>query len=745
MKQLLLFLVGIFGCLHSSYAYTVKGKVSAQGSPVSFATIGFQQLQKTTLSNEKGEFELSNLPAGKYYLQVSMVGFERAKVLVQTEKEEFIPIELKSLNTTLNELTISGTMREVSKSSSPVPVEIYGHQFFKKSPSSSLFQSLQMINGVQATLNCNVCNTGDIHINGLDGPYTLVLIDGMPIISALSTVYGLSGIPNGMIEKVEVVKGPAASLYGSEAVGGLINVITKSPDKSPRLNANYFVSSYQEHNLDIGVAARFGKVSALLSGNYFSFQNRVDVNKDNFTDITLQERFSLFGKLAFQRTKNRQTTLAARLYYEDRMGGELNYNKSFRGGDSVYGESIYTKRFELLASHPFLIGSLPFKYQLSYNFHDQNSAYGANFFIAQQWSAFNQLLLEKKWGLRHQSLFGLALRYSNYTDNAPLGSQAEEYKKMLIPGVFAQDEIALSTSQTLLLGARLDHYNLHGFIFSPRVNYKINFGPNQSLRLSAGNGFRVVNIFTEDHAALSGARDVIIANNIKPEKSWNVNANFTRWQNFSMGFFEWDFSAFYTWFGNKIVPDYLTDPSKIFYNNLNGFAISKGLTLNTELSLVIPLKVNAGFTLMSVYNVNTDSLGKQEKQVQMHAPKFSGTYQISYTFKQLNLVVDYTAQVYGPMRLPVVPNDFRPEYSPWFALHNLQVTKKWNGGLEAYVSVRNLGNFLPSNPILRWWDPFDKTAGDTQTNPNGYMFDPSYNYAPMQGRNFVLGLRYALK
>jgi outer membrane receptor for ferrienterochelin and colicins len=326
-----------------------------------------------------------------------------------------------------------------------------------------------------------------------------------------------------------------------------------------------------------------------------------------------------------------------------------------------------------------------------------------------------------------------------------LGSQAEEYKKMLIPGVFAQDEIALSTSQTLLLGARLDHYNLHGFIFSPRVNYKINFGPNQSLRLSAGNGFRVVNIFTEDHAALSGARDVIIANNIKPEKSWNVNANFTRWQNFSMGFFEWDFSAFYTWFGNKIVPDYLTDPSKIFYNNLNGFAISKGLTLNTELSLVIPLKVNAGFTLMSVYNVNTDSLGKQEKQVQMHAPKFSGTYQISYTFKQLNLVVDYTAQVYGPMRLPVVPNDFRPEYSPWFALHNLQVTKKWNGGLEAYVSVRNLGNFLPSNPILRWWDPFDKTAGDTQTNPNGYMFDPSYNYAPMQGRNFVLGLRYALK
>ncbi len=745
MKQIIVLIVWLLFNNEQSYSFIIKGRIVSNGSPISFATVGIPSLQKATLSNEKGEFELNNIPAGKHILQVSMIGYERAKVLVQTEREEFLEIELKALNTTLNELTISGTMREITKSASPVPVEIYGHQFFKKSPSSSLFQSLQMINGVQPTLNCNVCNTGDIHINGLDGPYTLVLIDGMPIISALSTVYGLSGIPNGMIEKVEVVKGPAASLYGSEAVGGLINVITKSPDKSPRLSANYFVSTYNEHNLDLGMAHKFGKVSTLISGNYFSFQNRVDVNKDNFTDLTLQDRFSIFGKLAISRKQNLQTTLASRLYYEDRMGGELNYSPTFRGGDSVYGESIYTKRFELLMSHPFKLGSQLFKYQLSYNFHDQNSAYGVNFFIAQQWSAFNQLLYEKKWNVRHQTLLGAALRYTNYSDNAPLGSQANEYKKMLIPGIFLQDEISLTASQTLLLGARIDHYNLHGIIFSPRANYKLNIGPNQSLRLSVGNGFRVVNIFTEDHAALSGAREVVISNNIKPEKSWNVNANFIRWQNFSFGYFEWDFSAFFTWFGNKIVPDYLTDASKIYYNNLNGYAISKGVTLNTEFSFIIPLKINAGFTLMNVYNMNQDSLGNQEKQVQMHAPKFSGTYQISYNFKRLNLLLDYTSQLYGPMRLPIVPNDYRPEYSPWFALHNFQITKKWSKGFEVYASVRNLGDFLPKNPILRWWDPFDKTAGDIKTNPNGYMFDPSYNYAPMQGRNLVFGLRLTIK
>lgn len=91
-----------------------------------------------------------------------------------------------------------------------------------------------MVNGVQPQLNCNVCNTGDIHINGMEGPYTMITIDGMPIVSSLSTVYGLSGIPNSMVQRIEVVKGPASTLYGSEAVGGLINIITKDPSTSPR-------------------------------------------------------------------------------------------------------------------------------------------------------------------------------------------------------------------------------------------------------------------------------------------------------------------------------------------------------------------------------------------------------------------------------------------------------------------------------------------------------------------------------
>src|SRR5574343_265762 len=152
----------------------------------------------------------------------------------------------------LEEVVISGTLKPVSRLETPVPVEIYTTAFLKKNPTSNVFEALQNVNGVRPQLNCNICNTGDIHINGLEGPYTLVTIDGMPIVSALSTVYGLSGIPNALIDRIEIIKGPASTLYGSEAVGGLINIITKSPQNAPLISVDFFTTSWLENNLDLG-------------------------------------------------------------------------------------------------------------------------------------------------------------------------------------------------------------------------------------------------------------------------------------------------------------------------------------------------------------------------------------------------------------------------------------------------------------------------------------------------------------
>lgn len=221
----------------------------------------------------------------------------------------------------MDEVVITGTMRAVTRHSSPVPVEVYTPKFFMKNPSPSIFDALQMVNGVRPQLNCNICNTGDIHINGLEGPYTMILIDGMPIVSSLASVYGLAGIPNSLVERIEVVKGPASSLYGSEAIGGLINVITKTPSSAPLLSVDVSATGWKEYNTDIGLKYHAGhKMTGLLGINYFKYGNPVDNNHDHFTDVTLQDRISFFNKLSWKRKGDRFANLAVRYVYEDRWG-----------------------------------------------------------------------------------------------------------------------------------------------------------------------------------------------------------------------------------------------------------------------------------------------------------------------------------------------------------------------------------------------------------------------------------------
>ena len=182
------------------------------------------------------------------------MGFLPKKILINSQNQDLGVIVLGADNS-LEEVIISGNLKPVNRMESTIPVEVYSPAFLQQNPSPNLFEGIQFINGIRPQINCSVCNTGDIHINGLEGPYTFVLIDGMPIVSSLASVYGLNGIPNGMVEKVEIIKGPAGTLYGSQAVGGLINVITKLPEYSPRFFSDVYGTSWEEFNADLGFSS----------------------------------------------------------------------------------------------------------------------------------------------------------------------------------------------------------------------------------------------------------------------------------------------------------------------------------------------------------------------------------------------------------------------------------------------------------------------------------------------------------
>lgn len=763
MKKILVLLLGL------SYlnGWTqLRGKVTDGEQVIAGATIFVPSVNQGVITDLSGNFVVNDLPKGDYTIVISYVGFLPQKIRVEVKND---PIDLETIllesDASLDEVIISGNLTPVNRLKSTIPVEIYSPAFIQQNPSPSLFEGLQYINGIRPQINCSVCNTGDIHINGLEGPYTFVLIDGMPIVSSLASVYGLNGIPTGMIEKIEIIKGPSGTLYGSQALGGLINVITKLPEYTPKFFSDVYGTSWEEFNADLGFSGKMNdKVDFLTGINGFIYDNPLDNNGDNFTDVTQQKRFSIFQKFTWQPSVTKKGSLAIRYLYEDRWGGELDWTTANRGGSEIYGESIYTNRFEIIGLQHI---SKQWEVQYSFTNHHQDSFYGDMAFVAKERIGFIQGVWRKESD-KHQWLAGLSTRYNWYDDNtaATLDLTINQPNRYWLPGIFIEDEIAIKEQHKLLLGMRIDHHPNHGLITTPRAGYKINFDDQTLIRLNAGTGFRVVNIFTEDHAALTGARDLVIEEELAPEQSYNINLNFYKKIYTSKGWIlGLETALWHTYFTNQILPDFDSNPNQIRYDNLSGYAVSQGGSLNIEATYG-QFRAQIGSTFLDVF---TKENGTKTRPV--FTEKWSATWAITAPLWSETFTVDYTGNLYGSMRLPLLGElDPRNEFSPVWSIQNIKLSYKKNNNWNFFLGVKNLLNWTPAknNPFLiaRSQDPFDREVeittaenisaalpgtspqiGDVlpiPSNPFGLSFDPTYIYAPNQGRRFFIGLNYSL-
>ena len=227
-----------------------------------------------------------------------------------------------------------------------------------------------------------------------------------------------------------------------------------------------------------------------------------------------------------------------------------------------------------------------------------------------------------------------------------------------------------------------------------------------------------------------------------------------------------DASAWYSHFTNQIIPDYDSDPNKIIYKNLDGYAASQGVTLNLELNSGHRFKSLLGVTLQEVKKTETGIDGKKTSIQPVLTEKWSGTWALTYQLPAAGMTIDYTGNIYGPMRLPLLSaNDPRPASSPVWSIQNIQVSKLLGKKVEVFGGIKNLLNWTPAKNtpfiIARSDDPFDKKIdynGDgkvdtdangnvlvTTENPYGLTFDPAYVYAPNQGLRVFAGVRFNIK
>jgi len=707
-----------------------------------------------------GIYYLKDLEPGEHQVLVSHVGHisEKREVLVKAGETTTLNFVLSS-SAMLDEIVVTGTMKPTFVSRSPVKIDVVTSEQFDlylPSAASSIIESVQLVNGVQEVIDCGVCYTNSISVNGLPGSYTAILMDGTPIYGSLASVYGLNGIPNMIIDRFEVIKGPNSTLYGSDAVAGVINVITKNPSEQPMFSADVMTTTMEEVFANIAFAPELGKSNGYVGLNVNYVNNYQDINDDGFGDGVNSDVISLFSKFNIYRPSDKIFTIAAKYYYEDRRNGVEAFVKDrayrqLRGDDQIYGESIYTNRVELFGTYA-LNTSQSMKIDYSLSNHLQDSYYGSDRYEASQQIAFTNFT----WSFdhkRHDFLIGSTLRYDAYDDTTVAteviddnGDVINNPNNQFVPGIFGQDEFRASEKFTALGGLRLDYHNKHGMIAAPRLNLKYKSSDWTTFRFNFGTGFKVVNLFTEDHAFVLGQRDVLILEDLEPESSYNFSLNYNQVYTGLGGSGSLDMEAFYTHFTNKIIPNY-DQQGLIIYENTDGWARTLGVSASINHNFKFPLSFNLGVNFLNSTQTEEDENGIPITEDLLLAPRMSGVFTANYRLPNQRITLAYTAQYTGVMALPEVydldangiPLDTpRSLESEPFSLHQIQVTKIFNNSYSLYLGINNLFNYVQRESQLVGYDDPNYAPGFSP------YFDTSYVYAPNHGREFYIGFKLDL-
>jgi len=474
-----------------------------------------------------------------------------------------------------------------------------------------------------------------------------------------------------------------------------------------------------------------------------------DYNDDGFGDDINFDRFSLFNKWDIFRKSKKKFIINSRYYFEDRRNGvedfmlKDNYKK-LRGSKTVYGESIKTYRFELFGKYEFDFLD-DFELNYSYSKHDQNSFYGSDFYKAKQEILFSQFTLKRKFS-KHDMLYGLSFRNNIYDDNTSATEQLidgiifNQSSNQFTPGIFIQDQYSPSNKLSIISGLRVDNYKDHGSIFSPSLHLKYNPSEWLSFRLNAGTGFRVVNLFSEDHAFVTGQREVKILEELQPERSKSIILNSNYIYSGLSGTGNLDLDIFYTHFSNKIIPSY-QDIRYIIYKNSKGYAYTKGLSgaWNHTFLNGIAFTLNFNHQIAKYYESNTISNIE-------HSPNWTASLNFKIPINKrwsLNTSSNFT----GEMQLPVVfdmssdgeLSKFpRPVRSNPFSIHNINISGELNNNHEIYFGLLNVLNFRQKESSLVAFNDPNHIKGFSP------FFDTSYVYAPNQGVEFFIGYKFNL-
>ncbi len=765
MRRILTFLVTVL-LLGRAEAQTgaLSGKVMAESQGLTFATVSIQQMQLGAATDSIGNYRIENIPAGTYKVVATSLGYRKLEKTIIIKDNEFtvLDFELNSMMASLDQVVVTGTRTAKRRTNSPVIVNLINSKTLDQVVAINLSDGLKYQSGLRVETDCQTCNYTQLRINGLQGGYSQILVNSRQIFSPLMGLYGMEQMPTNMIEKIEVVRGGVSALYGSSAIGGTVNIITKLPVKNSYEITNT-LQSIKGQTTDNIISGNISMLNDAKNAGVSLFINNrkrglYDANGDNFSELPSLKDNTFGANLFFKPASNHKLELSLSSIYEYRFGGE-NVKKP-----------AYMARQSEERTHNILMASAD--YTINFN-DDKNSVsfyYGGQKTDRQHYTGIipddslekkiffanppygNSDVVTHQGGVQFNNKFarflggkavlttGVEYVYDKVFDeieayNYKIDQTTKNY------GAFVQQDWDVTPKLNLLAGFRLDKHNLvdHAIV-SPRVSVLYKLKERTQFRLGWGTGFRAPQAFDTDlHIAFAagGVSRISLAKGLKEERSnsFTGSVNYDKaTEHFIAGF---TIEGFYTHLNDAFFqfPLGADNFGQIFEKRNGAGATVKGINLEGRANFDYVLQLEAGFTVQSSeFDRPVENIaGLPAKKEFLRTPNQYGYATLTYTpTKNWNISANgvYTGRMVLAHFAGEGTGQTVNEYfaaTPFIDLglrvsHTFNI-KKIKTGMEIFSGMKNI---------------FDSYQKNFDTGKNR---DSNFTYGPAMPRTIFLGLR----
>ena len=749
------------------------GDVKAGEEHIPFATVTIKGTTIGTAADATGHFKMTDLPVGKQVVVISAIGYQSIEKMVELESKKSVTIlvELEPDNIGIEQVVVSADRNAKSRKETPTIVNSINPKLFDRVQSVTLSEGLNFSPGLRMENNCQNCGFSQVRMNGLEGPYSQILINSRPVFSGLAGVYGLELIPANMIERVEVIRGGGSSMYGSNAIAGTINLITKDPV------TNSFETSV--NNSIVGAGSDYDAASDYninINGSFVTDDYKTGMSIFGFH--RKRDPFDANGDGYSELASINNTTIGARFYQRVASRGKItvdyfNINEDRRGGNK-FELPLHESDISESVQHQINSGALNFDLLMRDNDKfsafvsmqgvDRDSYYGAN----QDPSAYGHTEdLTYAAGLQYirnidyllfspatitsgietsgSSLEDEKLGYYDPAEDVRYGNTQIADQGMTNYGAFLQSE--WKTDKVVFsAGLRYDHYNIEekiensddvsGNVLSPRVSLLYNIVDHLQFRSSFGRGFRAPQIFDEDlHIETSGSRKVLHEND--PDLKQESSNSFTASLDYSNEFGDWQYQllveGFYTQLVDPFANEYGTpdENGTVVYTRVNAEDGARVQGINIELNASPSQK----FQLQSGFTVQKSEFEAEQEFGEKRFFRTPNTYgylsaNISPTpVFDIALTGNYTGKMLVPYFGPEIANPEIGELRESDSFFDTGIKLCYHFRLSDYMKVELNGGV--KNLFNSYQEDFD----------TGIDRDPSYVYGPLSPRTIYFGIK----